>query len=212
MRKLLLLLALVLGIAGAQAQVPAEVTEVMEKCRAAMLNPNGLEYEMDVKAGMGPLAMKMHFAIADKGNLNRTAMTMKIMGMEVTTESGFDGTDTWKIEHYGNGDTITITKGDNRQKSKGDLSLDLDKQYNKAKMKLKDGYYEIAFSEPKDKKNEAKNVTIKVQEKNHILREVRSGARGAKVTMTVTKIRVGLKDSYFKVDLSKYPDAVVVRK
>ena len=211
MRKLLLLLALVLGIAGAQAQVPAEVTEVMEKCRAAMLNPNGLEYEMDVKAGMGPLAMKMHFAIADKGNLNRTAMTMKIMGMEVTTESGFDGTDTWKIEHYGNGDTITITKGDNRQKSKGDLSLDLDKQYNKAKMKLKDGYYEIAFSEPKDRSSEVKSVTVKISAKNYVMREIRSSARGAKVTMTVTKVRVGLKDSYFRLNLSEYPNAVIIR-
>ena len=211
MKRLFLLLGLMLGIAGVQAQVPAEVTDVMNKCRAAMTNPNGLEYEMDTKAGLGPLAMKMHFVIADKGNLNRTTMTMKIMGIEVTTESGFDGINTWEIEHSEKRDTITITKGDTRKKSEGDLSLDLDKKYNKAKMKLKDGYYEIAFSEPKDKDNEAKSVTIKVQEKNHILREVRSGARGAKVTMTVTKVRVGLKDSYFKINLSEYPNAVVIR-
>ena len=46
---------------------------------------------------------------------------------------------------------------------------------------------------------------------DYIMREVRSGARGAKVTMTITKVRVGLKDSYFKLDLSKYPNAVVIR-
>lgn len=211
MKRVFLLLALVLGIASVQAQVPAEVTDVMDKCRAAMTNPNGLEYEMDTKAGIGPLAMKMHFVIAEKGHLNRTVMTMKVMGVDVVTESGFDGTDTWKIERSSKGDTITFTRGDNRKKGKGDLSLDLDKKYNKAKMKLKDGYYEIAFSEPKDKDNEAKSVTIKVQEKNHILREVRSGARGAKVTMTVTKVRVGLKDSYFKINLSEYSNAVVIR-
>ena len=212
MKKLFLLLGLLLGIASAEAQIPAEVTEVMNKCRAAMVNPNGLEYEMDMKAGMGPLAMKMHFVIADKGNLNRTAMTMKIMGIEVLTESGFDGTDTWEIEHSSKSDTITITPGDNRKKSKGDLSFDLDKQYRKAKMKLKDGYYEITFSEPKSKDNEAKNVTVKISEKNYIMREVRSGARGAKVTMNITKVRVGLKDSYFKLDTTKYPDAVIIRK
>ena len=211
MKRLFLLLGLLLGIASAEAQIPAEVTKVMNKCRAAMVNPNGLEYEMDMKAGMGPLAMKMHFVIADKGNLNRTAMTMKIMGIEVTTESGFDGTDTWEIEHSSKSDTITITPGDKRKKSKGDLSFDLDKQYRKAKMKLKDGYYEITFSEPTSKDNEAKNVTVKISEKTYIMREVRSGARGAKVTMNITKVRVGLKDSYFKLDLSKYPNAVVIR-
>ena len=205
-------MALVLGVAGAQAQVPAEVTDVMDKCRAAMTNAAGLEYEMEVKSGIGPLSMKMHFVNAEKGDMSRSVMSFTVMGTDLGIESGFDGTDTWEIKRSSKVDTIIFTRGNNLKTDNGSLSLDLDKRYNKAKMKLKDGYYEIAFSEPKDKKNEAKNVTIKVQEKNHILREVRSGARGAKVTMTVTKIRVGLKDSYFKVDLSKYPDAVVVRK
>lgn len=211
MKKLFLLLSLALGTAFAQAQVPAEVTAVMDKCRAAMVNPNGLEYEMDMKAGMGPLTMKMHFVVAEKGNLNRTAMTMKIMGVEATTESGFDGTDTWEISHSDGTDTITITKGDKRKKSKGDLSLDLDKKYRKAKMKLKDGYYEITFSEPKDSSCEAKSITVKISEKNYVMREIRSGARGAKVTMVITKVRVGLRDSYFKLDLSKHPNAIVIR-
>ena len=211
MKRLFLLLGLLLGIASAEAQIPAEVTKVMNKCRAAMVNPNGLEYEMDMKAGMGPLAMKMHFVIADKGKLNRTLMSMKVLGTEVVTESGFDGTDTWEIDHSPKGDTITFTRGNNQKKSKDELSFDLDKQYRKAKMKLKDGYYEITFSEPTSKDNEAKNVTVKISEKTYIMREVRSGARGAKVTMNITKVRVGLKDSYFKLDLSKYPNAVVIR-
>ena len=212
MRRLFLLLGLVLGITSVQAQVPAEVTDVMDRCRAAMTNTSGLEYEMDMKAGMGPLAMKMHFVVADKGKLNRTTMSMKILGVEVTTESGFDGTDTWEIEHSEKGDTITITKGDTRKKSKGDLSLDLDKKYRKAKMKLKDGYYNITFSEPKDKSSEVKSISVKISEKNYMMREIRSGARGAKVTMTITKVRIGLKDSYFKLDTSKYPGAVIIRK
>ena len=211
MKRLFLLIALAIGIAGAQAQIPAEVSEVMGKCRTAMTNAAGIEYEMDMKAGMGPVAMKMHFVIANKGNLNRTLMSMKVLGAEVVTESGFDGTDTWEIDHSANGDTITFTRGDIRKKSKGDISLDLDKQYNKAKMKLKDGYYEITFSEPKDKISEVKSISVKISEKTYIMRELRSGARGAKVTMNITKVRVGLKDSYFKLDLSKYPNAVVIR-
>ena len=211
MRKAFLLIAMLLGFVGVRAQIPAEVTDVMNHCRAAMVNPSGLEYEMDVKAGMGPVAMKMHFVIASKGNLYRSMMTMKVLGTEIVTENGFDGTDTWEIDHSPKSDTITLTRGDTRTKSKGDLDLDLDKKYNKAKMKHKDGFYEITFSEPKDKSSEIKSITVKISEKNYTMREIRSGARGAKVTMTITKIRVGLRDSHFKLDLSKYPNAVVIR-
>lgn len=209
------MLALALGIANAQAQIPAEVTEVMGKCRAAMTNATGLEYEMDMKAGIGPLAMKMHFVVANKGNLNRTLMRMMVLGTEIVTENGFDGTDSWEIDHAAKetqSDTITFTHGNKQKKSKNELSYDLDKQYNKAKMKLKDGYYEITFSEPKDKTNEVKSATVKISEKNYVIREMRTGARGAKVSMKITKIRVGLKDSYFKLDTNKYPGAVIIRK
>ena len=214
MKRLFLLIALALGIAGAQAQIPAEVTEVMGKCRAAMTNAAGLEYEMDMKASKGPVAMKLHFVVANKGNLSRTLMSMKVLGTEVVTESGFDGTDTWEIDHAANEtqrDTITITRGDKQKKSKGDISFDLDKQYNKAKMKHKDGYYEITFSEPKDKSIEVKSATVKISEKSYVMREMRTAARGARVTMNITRIHVGLKDSHFKLDLTKYPNAVVVR-
>lgn len=214
MKKLLLLITLAFGIASAQAQIPAEVTEVMEKCRAAMTNATGLEYEMDMKAGMGPVAMKMHFVIANKGNLNRTLMSMTVLGTEIVSENGFDGTDTWEIDYAAKEtqrDTITFTRGNKQKKSEGELSYDLDKQYNKAKMKLKDGYYEITFSEPKDKASEVKSTTVKISEKNYVMREMRTGARGAKVTMKITKVRVGLKDNYFKLDLTKYPNAVVIR-
>lgn len=212
MKKLFLLLALAFGIAGAQAQIPAEVTDVMNRCRAAMTNANGLEYELDMKAGIGPVSMKMHFVIANKGNLSRTQMSMKVLGTEILTESGFDGTDTWEIDHSPKSDTITLTKGNKLQKSEGELSFDLDKQYNKAKMKHKDGYYKITFSEPKDKDSKVKSITVKISDKNYTMRELSSGTWGAKVNMTITKIRVGLKDSHFKLDLTKYPNAVIIRK
>lgn len=215
MKKILFLLALALGFASVQAQIPAEVTDVMNRCRTAMVNPSGLEYEMDMKAGMGPVGIKMHFVIANKGNFSRTRMSMKVLGLDVVTENGFDGTDTWEIELASKEterDTITFTRGDHRKKSDGDLSLNLDKEYRKAKMKLKDGYYKITFSEPKDPKSEVKSMTVKISSKNYTMREFKSSAKGARVTATITKIRVGLKDSYFKLDLSKFPDAVVIRK
>ena len=211
MKRLVNLIAFVFlafGGVGAQAQIPSEVTDVMNRCRAAMTNVAGLEYEMDMKAGMGPVALKMHFVSAKKGDLSRTRVVTKVLGMEITTESGFDGTNTWEVKD----DTITITRGNTMKKGKEEMNLALDKQYRKAKMKQKDGFYEITFTEPKDSSVEAKSVTVKVSDKNYVLRELRSGARGAKLTMTVTKIHVGLHDNYFKLDLSKYPNAVVIKK
>lgn len=199
---------LAFGGVGAYAQIPAEVTDVMNRCRAAMSNPNGLEYEMDMKAGMGPVAMKMHFVVAKKGDLSRTRVVTKVLGMEITTESGFDGTNTWEVKD----DTITITRGNTMKKDKGEMNLALDKQYRKAKMKQKDGFYEITFTEPKDSSVEAKSVTVKVSDKNYVLRELRSGARGTKLTMTLTKIHVGLNDSHFKLNLAQHPNAVVIKK
>jgi len=211
-RLLLLLLSFTLGLAAARAQVPADVTAVMDRCRAAMTNSTGLEYEMDMKVGFGPLSMKMHFIVANKGNLSRTRHTTKILDLEAVAESGFNGTDTWEIKGSLTDDTIIFTPGDKRKPSEGDLDLTLDKQYRKAKMKHKDGCYEITFSNPIDKDNAARKATVKISDKNYTLREMRTSASGAKLTMTITHIRVGLKDSYFTPDLSKHPNAVVIRK
>ena len=108
----------------------------------------------------------------------------------------------WEIKHYSKSDTIIFTHGYTRQISKGDLDLDLDHKYNKAKMKLNDGYYEITFSDPKDKTSDVKRVTVRIASKNYTMREVRATARGATVTMTITKIHVGLRDSHFKTPVA----------
>jgi hypothetical protein len=209
MRKaILFVVAMLLGAVGVRAQIPAEVTAVMDKCRASMVNPNGLEYEMDIKAGVGPVAMKMHMVVAEKGKMSRTIFSTRVLGNDIVVENGFDGTDTWENE----GDTITITRGDHRKKNKNVLSTDFDKRYRKAKMKEKDGYYVITFTEPKDKDNEAKSVTTWLSMKSCMMQELKTTAKGASVTMKVTKIRTGLKDDYFKVDLGKFPNAVVIKK
>ncbi|MBO4599757.1 MAG: hypothetical protein J5641_03355 [Bacteroidales bacterium] len=195
------------------AQIPAEVTNVMNKCQAAMSNPNGIEYNMDMKVAMGPVTLtNSHMAIASKGEMSRVEVGMRVVGVEVTMLSGFDGNESWEVISTGKDDTIRITKGSKETKGGEGVDLDLAKGFKKAKMKLIDGYYEIDYSDPIDKKSELKKLSLKVSAKNFYLREMKTSAHGAKVTMTITKIRLGLKDNYFKLDLSKYPNAVVVRE
>lgn len=212
MKKLLLTLLLALGMAGIHAQIPAEVTTVMDKCRQTFANANGLEYTMDMKTKLGPVTvMDMRFVIANKGEMSRTKMTVKVLDEEVATESGFDGKEAWEIKHSKGHDTIVFS-----QKKKDDgvseLNLNLDKEYRTAKMKNKGDYYEITFSDPVDKKSEAKKITVKISTKTYHLIEMKTSARGANVVMTFNKYRIGLKDDYFKVNLSQYPKAVVIRK
>ena len=203
-----------LAIAGLQAQIPAEVDEVMTKCRNAMNHPNGLEYTMDMKVSMGPVTLtNSKLVVGSRGDKNRSLVTMTLMGHELTFESGYDGNETWELDCNGNKDTIRITKGKKAsQKGNEGINLDLTKDFKKAKMKLKDGYYEINYSDPIDKKSDIKRLSLKVSAKNYYLREMRTSAKGAKVTMTITKIRVGLNDNYFKLDLGKYPNAVIIRE
>lgn len=212
MRKTIVILTMLICSIGLWAQIPVEVTNVMDRSRAVMANPAGIEYVMDMKAGMAGISMKMKFVIAMKGKMSRVHVTSKIMGMEIVQESGFDGTDTWEIDYSSKGDTITFVRGDKREKGKGDMEFDFDKKYNKAKMKLKDGFYDIDFSDPKDKTNEVKKISVKISANDYHVCEIRSGALGSKVVMTISKVRFGIKDSYFKVDLSKHPGAVVIRK
>ena len=212
MKKFLTTLLLALGMAGAYAQIPAEVTTVMNKSRKTFSSSAGLEYTMDMKTKLGPVTvMDMRFIIANKGDMSRTKMTVTVLDEEVTTESGFDGKEAWEIKRSKGRDSIIFSQ---KKKDDGvsDFDLDLDKNYRKAKMKNKGDYYEITFSDPVDKKSETKKVTVKISTKTYRLLEMKTSARGANVVMTFSKYRVGLQDDYFKVNLSRYPKAVVVRK
>ena len=193
---LTLLLTLLLPSLTLQAQVPAEVRDVMHKCEAAMSSPKGTEIDMDMKASWAFVTlMNIHFVTGEKNGKSKTTMTMSILGNDVTIESGFDGEQEWMASD----DTVTITKTTT-------------KHNKKAKLKLKKDHYAIDFSDPVDKNNEAKTVSVKVSKKDYRLQEMKMTMKGAKATMTVNKIRFGLPDSYFKLDLSKYPKAKIIRK
>lgn len=212
MKKLLLTLLLALGMTGAYAQIPAEVTTVMNKCHKTFSSSTGLEYTMDTKTKLGPITvMNLRYVIATKGDMSRTRMTATVLDKEATSEYGFDGKEAWEIKHSKGKDTIIFSQ---KKKDDGvsDFDLDLDKNYRKAKMKDKGDYYEITFSDPVDKKSEAKKITVKISTKTYRLLEMKTSARGANVVMTFSKYRTGLKDDYFKINLSQYPKAAVIRK
>ena len=207
---LTLLLTLLLSSLTLQAQVPAEVRDVMHKCEAAMSSPKGTEIDMDMKASWAFVTfMNIHFVTGEKNGKSKTTMTMSILGNDVTIESGFDGEQEWMASD----DTVTITKTTTKHnKNDADLNFNLANEYKKAKLKLKKDHYAIDFSDPVDKNNEAKTVSVKVSKKDYRLQEMKMTMKGAKATMTVNKIRFGLPDSYFKLDLSKYPKAKIIRK
>lgn len=205
-------LAVLWTAVGAHAQVPAEVTEVMRKCGKAMSNPAGMEFDMDMTVSVAIVSFKSKLVTATRGEKNRQVMTAKVMGHEVVTESCSDGVQEWTYVHTGEGsDTIHIGKASGEKKRDGDIDLGMADEFKKATMKLKDGYYVIDFSKPVDKSSEIKSMTVKVSAKNYVLREMKTSVKGARVTMTINKIKVGLNDDYFKFDPGKYPNAVVVR-
>ena len=79
-RFILLILFALLAAIGVQAQIPAEVTEVMAKCNEAMNNPKGLEYTMDMKVSMGPVTLtNAQLIIGSKGEMDRSKMTMTMI-------------------------------------------------------------------------------------------------------------------------------------
>jgi hypothetical protein len=202
----------VMAAMNVEAQIPAEVKSVMEKCQAAMNNPKGVEYNMDVRLSMGPVGMTTNFVTANKGEMERTQMTMKVLGKSVCVLSGFDGKEGWSLQQMDGKDTIRIKTGDEKKSNDGEIDFDIGDGFKKAKMNVKDDCYVIDYSDPIDKKSEIKKASFKISTKNYTLREMKTSVKGARVTMTVKKIKIGLSDDYFKLDLSKYPNAVVVRE
>ena len=215
MKKILFAVAVMMAAISVQAQIPAEVTEVVSKCQKVMENPAGVEYNMDMKTAMGPVNLfKAQVVSGYKDGINRTTVKTKVVGKEVLMETGFDGQQEWSIQRIDKKDSIIISPATERKKndSEIDFDFDFDKIYKKAKMKTKDDYYEIEYYEPKSKKNaDASSVTLKISRKNYALRTMSFSFKGMKMSMTINKIKVGLNDDYFKLDLSKYPNAVIIR-
>lgn len=214
MKALMLLLMLTTAI-GMQAQIPAEVKEVMTKCSQKMDHPKGMEIEMDMHTKfMAVLSMNGTMKIASKGDLSKESVTFKMLGKEIREEAGFDGQQRWKFKPKAakdGKDSLIIIKTDKKPKSDNNIDFDIDKDYRKAKMKLKGANYEITFSDPISDDSPKKTI-IKINKDTYYFYEMSFKQSVASVRITVKKIKIGVDDSTFRFDPAKYPNAIVVRK
>lgn len=196
-----------------RAQIPAEVEEVLNKCAEKMHNPSGVEMDMNlnVKAVMSfNGTIKMY----TKGEKSLTKMRMKVLGREIRTETGSDGKQVWVFKpavEEGDKDSVLVYKPSGKKKGEYDLDFEVGNEYKKAKMKEKNGRYEITLSEPKDKEM-PKKTTMVVNKSDYTFYQmgVKDGVVG--FTMTATKIKYGVNDAVFVLDQKKYPNAVIVKK
>jgi len=204
------------GIMSAEAQISAEVSELLKKVAAKMDHPSGTEVDMNVRAKMFIISVNMKMTVFSKGDKQRMKGTMKILGKTAQIESGFDGQQEWEYKHLdvkkeNKKDTLYIKKVTKKSKADYDVDFDLDKSYRKATIKLKDKYHVITFTNPISK-DDPKKVTMKIDKDNEVLREVSVKEGGATMTLTFNRIKYGVNDNVFVLDTSKYPGAVIVRK
>ena len=214
MKQILILLLLQLCMV-AQAQIPAEVTEIMKKCGEKFNNNNnGLELDMKLHVGAVIISMDGTMKMCKKGDKSFSSVKMKVKGHEMYRETGYDGTQTWtygKAVDKDERDTLTITKGAKKKKEKFSVDMGLDKEYKKAKLKTTDKFYEITFTGPLTKDMPKKSI-IRIVKDTYMLHEYETKVSIASMKMTVTKIKLGVSDNLFVLDPKKYPNAVVVRK
>ena len=149
-----------------------------------------------------------------KGGKSFSVTQMKVMGHEIYSETGYDGTQTWrylKASDDEERDTLIITKSVKKGKDKFSINMGLDKDYKKAKLKTTDKHYEITFTGPLNKDMPKKSI-IRIDKNKYLLHEYETKVSLASMKMTVTRIKYGVSDNVFVLDPKKYPNAVVVRK
>lgn len=201
-------------VMSAIAQIPANVKEVLDKSSEKMENPSGLVMDVTVKVKMLVLSGNGTMKWYMKGDKSFMVMNMKLLGLDMREESGFDGQQAWDFESASSKkerDSLIITKTTEAKKSDYGLNMDYEKTYKKAKMKEKGLYYVIDFSDSIDP-GVPKKVTMKIAKNSYYLREISTSKGAAKMTMTVTKVTKGCSDSWFKLDMNRYKNAVVVRR
>ena len=122
-----------IGTMSALAQIDPQVTEIMRKCEKVMSNPAGLEMTMTIEARMVIKLTGMTATVAMKDEKSKASIVMKVLGKEVRTEEGFDGTQEWNYRHIDlkkKGkevkDTLTIKKTGKKSESDYDIDFDMD--------------------------------------------------------------------------------------
>ena len=210
MRKLLItIMVAMMTIGNVQAQIPADVAEIMRKCDETMSSPNGVELTMEMKTSFAFITLtNVNMVMGSKDDKFKVLMSFSMLGKEIAMESGFDGTQEWVATK----DSVHISDTPTAKQKDNGADLGIYKDYRKAKMKEKKDYYDIEFWDPIDKDSELKSVNVKVSKSNYMMKELKMSAKGAKVNINIKKVKKGLGDNYFKLDMSKYPNAKVVHK
>ena len=199
------------------AQIDPQVIEVLKKSQEKMSSPHGTEMEMTVEVTLMVKLTGMKIKCSEKNNKMRMFVESKVMGQELLVESGFDGQQEWRYIHRKNGDekpkrdTLTIIKTTRKPKNEHSVDFGIYKEYKTAKMKLNGRYYEITLTKPVKKDSPSKMVML-IDKDKYYFREMKTKVKGVSMTMRVTKIKFGVSDDVFKLDLKKYPNAVIVRK
>lgn len=197
------------------AQIDSQVIEVLKKSQEKMSSPLGTEIEMTVDVTLMVKLSAMKMKALEKNNKLRVIMESKMFGEELMVETGFDGQQEWNYMHRkGEGskakrDTLTITKTTKKPKNENAIDFGIYKNYKTAKMKLDGQYYEITFTKPV-KKDSPSKVVMKIDKDKYYFREMTTKVKGTTMTMKLNKIKIGVSDDVFKLDLKKYPNAVVV--
>lgn len=209
---------MICGSMSAQAQIDPQATEIMRKCEKVMSNPAGMEMTMTVEARMVVKLSGMTATVAMKNEKSKATVVMKVLGREIRMDEGFDGTQEWSYRHIDfkkKGkevkDTLTIKKSAKKSESNYDIDFNIDKDYKTATVKISGRYYELTFTNPV-KKDDPKKVVVKIDKDKYYFREMKAKQSGVSMTMTVTKIKLGVSDDIFKFDPKNYPNAVIVRK
>lgn len=220
-RLIIFCLFAVITIASAMAQIPAEVKDVLKKCDEKMASyntPAGTVIEANMKMKVSMFSLNGAIKMYAKNKKFFTTMSLNAMKEEMMKiEIGFDGKQKWEyVTASGDNkkDTLKITKTQNSENAFG-VKNGYEKDYKKAKMKVSGRYYEITFSGPM-KKDISKKTTVKIDKESYLLREYSVDENMAgfpgKITLTITKLTRGCSDNWFKLDMNRYKNAVVVRR
>ena len=194
------------------AQIDPQVIEVLKKSQEKMSSPHGTEIEMTID-----ITLMVKLTASEKNNKRRVTMESKVMGREMYVETGFDGQQEWRYIHRkdednkAKRDTLTIIKTNQKPKNEHSVDFGIYKEYKTAKMKLDGQYYEITLTKPV-KKDSPSKVVMLIDKDKYYFREMKTKVKGTTMTMRLTKIKIGISDDAFKLDLKKYPNAIVVRK
>ena len=216
-RILMIAVAAMMAAVMIHAQIDPQVIEVLKKSQEKMSNPHGTEIEMTIDVTLMVKLTGMKIKCSEKNNKIRLFMESKVMGQELTVETGFDGQQEWQYIHRkdeddkAKRDTLTIIKTTQKPKNEHSVDFGIYKEYKTAKIKLNGQYYEITLTKPV-KKDSPSKVVMLIDKDKYYFREMKTKVNGATMTMQLTKIKIGVSDDVFKLDLKKYPNAVVVRK